>query len=260
MVASIPWLGNLFTKYRTKRSGYSGTYKLAEEEFTKQSAQKHDKTKKIRQIATFALAVFPAVTLPALIKKGMLNQSKSKLLNRFNKNADKFDYKDAIYMSRLTGLTMWLTSDYFPYQLASRDKYEYRDCLIRGTSIGLVFWGGDLLLKKALSNISDKLFKTKLTNPKTKQPYSLSELKSIPVELQKLDANLLKKTRNVGVAMYILNLLMVSGTLGFALPFMLNKFLKNSIGKDKNLLQQSFDMPQFLYKSNAFRDFLSDKR
>lgn len=32
MVASIPWLGNALTKYRTKRSGYSGTYNMADEE------------------------------------------------------------------------------------------------------------------------------------------------------------------------------------------------------------------------------------
>lgn len=222
MVASIPWMGNAFTKHRTKRSGYSGTYKLANEDFTSSVAQKHDKTKRLRQIATFALAVLPALTIPQAVKKGMLNKSGYKW---FNKNADKFDYNNAIFMSRLTGLAMWLSSDYFPYQLASRDKYEYRDCLIRGTTIGLVFWGGDLLLKKGFSVLSDKIFKTKLTNSKTKQPYSLTELNK--------NASVSKKTARAGVGLYMLNLLMISATLGFGLPLILNRLLKKSVEKDK---------------------------
>lgn len=234
MVASIPWIGNAFTKHRTKRSGYSGTYKLADEDFTSSVAKKHDKTKKLRQAATFALAILPALTLPQAIKKGMLNKTGYKW---FNKNANKFDYKDAIFMSRLTGLTMWLTSDYFPYQLASRDKYEYRDCLIRGTSIGLVFWGGDLLLKRGLSTMSDKLFKTQLTNPKTKQPYSLTELKNAGVS---------KGTAKAGVALYALNLLIVSATLGVGLPLALNKFLKKSLDKDKSKNFDFVDKTRFL--------------
>lgn len=233
MVASIPWIGNAFTRHRTKRSGYSGTYKLADEEFTSTAAKKHDKTKRLRQIATFALAILPAVTIPQSVKKGMLNKSGYKW---FNKNANKFDYKDAIFMSRLTGLAMWLSSDYFPYQLASRDKYEYRDCLIRGTSIGLVFWGGDLLLKRGLSKMSDKIFKTQLTNPKTKQPYSLTELKKPGVS---------KRTAKAGVALYALNLLLVSATLGFGLPFVLNKLLKKSVEKDKPLNFNFLDKTKF---------------
>lgn len=51
--------------------------------------------------------------------------SNNKILNWFNKKASKFDYKDAVYMSRYTALAMGVTSDYFPYQLACRDKYEY---------------------------------------------------------------------------------------------------------------------------------------
>lgn len=237
MVASIPWLGNIVTKYRTNRSGYSGTYKMADEEFTKKAAEKRDKTKKIRQAATLALAILPGIIIPPLAKKGMLNpQSNNKIIKWFNKNANKFDYKDAIYMSRLTALAMWITSDYFPYQLASRDKYEYRDTVIRGTSIGLIFWGGDLLLKNVFSKISDKCFGTKLMNHKEKRPYSLSELKipkTIP-ELKDISQKTLNKTRKAGVALYILNLGTIMATLGFGLPYALNKLLKKTVNEDKN--------------------------
>lgn len=45
MVASIPWLGNILTQFRTKRSGYSGAYKIAD---VKNSPKKPLK-KEIRQ-------------------------------------------------------------------------------------------------------------------------------------------------------------------------------------------------------------------
>lgn len=249
MVASIPWLGNALTKYRTKRSGYSGTYKLADEEFTKKAAKEHDKTKKLRQAATCGLALLPALTIPFALKKGMMNgtkRSSNKILNWFNKNASKFDYKDAIFMSRLTALAMWVTSDYFPYQLACRDKYEYRDTVIRGTSIGLVFWGGDLVLKNAFSKFTDKVFKTNLMNKTEKRPYRLSELKNAAhiEELKNLPKDVLNKTKKAGVGLYALNLAVVMATLGFGLPYALNKLLRKKVDEDKS--KQFASAPNFL--------------
>ena len=243
MVASIPWLGNALTKYRTKRSGYSGTYKMADEEFTRKAAEKHDQTRKLRQAATLGLAVLPALTIPFALRKGMLNGSSgnNKILQWFNKNASQFDYKNSIYMSRLTALIMWLTSDYFPYQLACRDKYEYRDTVIRGTSIGLVFWGGDLFLKNAFSKFSDKVFKTNLMNKAEKRPYRLSELKNAEniEELKHLPQKILHKTQKAGVGLYALNLAIIMGTLGFGLPAGLNKLLRTKVNEDKNKINDS---------------------
>lgn len=257
MVASIPWLGNALTKYRTKRSGYSGTYKMADEEFTRKAAEQHDKTKKLRQGATLGLALLPALTIPFALKKGMLqgsDKSANKFFNWFNKNASKFDYKDSIFMSRLTALAMWITSDYLPYQLACRDKYEYRDTVVRGTSIGLVFWGGDLVLKNAFSKFSDKVFKTNLMNKSEKRPYRLSELKDSAniEELKKLPKDVLNKTRKAGMALYGLNLALVMATLGFGLPYALNKILKQKVAEDKNKVQnnQIFNT----YSSEIFRN------
>lgn len=260
MVASIPWLGNMLTKYRTNRSGYSGTYQLADEEFTRISAEKHAKTKTLRQAATFALAVLPAMTIPFMLKKGMLNgaASKNNLLKWFNNNADKFDYKDSIYMSRLTALAMWITSDYFPYQLACRDKYEYRDTLIRGTSIGLVFWGGDLLLKRAFSKLSDKIFKTNLMNKSKNRPYALKELKNYQNinELKNLSLKTIKRTQNAGVGLYVLNLGIIMATLGFGLPAVLNRFLRRKVDEDKMHINSNncfqLEFPD-VYKSFKFK-------
>ena len=243
MVASIPWLGNALTKYRTKCSGYSGTYKMADEEFTRKAAEKHNKTKNLRQAATLGLAILPALTIPFALRKGMLNGSSgnNKILKWFNKNASEFDYKNSIYMSRLTALIMWLTSDYFPYQLACRDKYEYRDTVIRGTSIGLVFWGGDLFLKNTFSKFSDKVFKTNLMNKTEKRPYRLSELKNAEniEELKQLPKAILNRTRNAGVGLYALNLAIIMGTLGFGLPAGLNKLLRTKVTEDKKKINNS---------------------
>ena len=237
MVASIPWLGNILTQYRTKRSGYSGAYKIADEEFTKKAAQERDKTKKIRLAATAGLAILPSIILPPLIKKGMLYgpASKNKIYKWFNKHAENFDYKKAIYMSRLTALAMWITSDYLPYQLACRDKYEYKDTVIRGTSIGLVFWGGDLVLKKLFAKISDRLFKTNLMNKEKNRPYTISELKNYKNidSLKNISENMMRRTQKASVGLYIFNLALIMATLGFGLPITLNKILKARIETDK---------------------------
>ena len=264
MVASIPWLGNILTKYRTNRSGYSGTYKMADEDFTKQAAQKHDKTKKIRQIATLGIAILPSMIIPPLVKKGMKsgNNATGKIIRWFNQNADKFDYKDAIFMSRLTALTMWLTSDYFPYQLASRDKYEYRDCLIRGTSIGLVFWGGDLLLKRLFAKSSDKLFKTNIMNKKENRPFTISELKNYKniENLKNLSEKTIKKTQRASIGLYALNLAVIMATLGFGLPAFLNKILKKSVKADEQAQNKNHlvNLQAVITRSIRIEDFIKN--
>lgn len=223
LVASIPWLGNALTKYRTKRSGYSGTYKLADEEFTQKKAKEHDKTKALRQAGTMVSALLPGLIIPYALRKGMLAgnaKTRNTISNLFNRNAHNFDYKNAIFMSRATALAMWVSSDYIPYQLACRDKYELKDNLIRGGCIGLVFWGGDLVLKKLLARTSDRLLGTNILNKADNSVYSLKELKD-------------SKSKKVASALYILNLLMIMGTLGFGLPALLNKTLKKNIEKDK---------------------------
>lgn len=253
MVGAIPWLGNLLTKKRTKRSGYSGTYKMADEEFTRKAAEKHDRTKKLRQTATLALAILPALVFPPLLRKGMLNKNCGKITGWFNKNAEKFDYHEAKSMSVLTALIMWITSDYLPYQLACRDKYEYRDTVIRGTSIGIVFWGGDPLLKRIFGKASDNFLGTKLMNGK--KPFRISELKQENIhkfdKLKNITPEVLKKTRNSAIGLYILNLVVVSATLGFALPAALNKLLKRTVTQDKHQKSAVF-YPEF---KGIFKNF-----
>ncbi len=60
------------------------------------------------------------------------------------------------------------------------------------------------------------------------------------------------------MALYILNLFMVSATLGFGLPFILNKLLRKSVNKDKNNLKYSTDF-YFINNSEVFKDFYTKK-
>jgi len=245
MVASYPWLGNLFTQYRTKRSGYSGTYQMADEEFTKKSASKANETQTLRRALTLGLAMIPALTLPMLLKKGMLNGLKSNnnnILKWFNKNAGMFDYKKAMYMSRATALALWLTGDYLPNMLASRDKYELKDNLIRITLMDAFFWGGDLLLKTLLAKGSDKLFNTHLINKNTNSPYTLDNLKNYKniENLKHLSEKSIKKTKQAYVSLYILNLGILMSTLGFGLPVLLNRMLRKRVEEDKSKHKKTY--------------------
>lgn len=254
MVASNPWLVNLFTKRRTNRSGYSGTYAMADENFTQKSAEQHNKTKKLRQGATVFFATLPALLIPPLLKKGMLSgaASPSKILQTFNKHAAKFDYKNSIYMSRLTAFIMWATSMFLPMQLSCRDKYEQKDSIIRGTCIGTVFWGGDLFLRKCFAKMSDKFLGTKLINKETKRPYLINELKNYKNmdSLKDIPENIMNRSKKAAVGLNLLNLGIIMATLGFGLPFALNKILKRKVSEDK-----SKSVPNNLAINSNFKTF-----
>lgn len=254
MVASNPWLANLLTQHRTHRSGYSGTYVMADEDFTKKDADKHAKTKKLRQGATIFFSVLPALVVPPLLKKGMSKgaMSPSKILQMFSKHAEKFDYKNSIYMSRLTAFIMWATSMFLPLQLACRDKYEHKDAIVRGTSIGLVFWGGDLFLRKCFAKMSDKFFGTNLINKKTKRPYLINQLKNYKniESLKDVPEKVMKRSQKMAMGLNILNLGIVMATLGFGIPFALNKLLKKRVNQDKTKT-----VPNTVIKDDKFSSF-----
>lgn len=264
MVASNPWLANLLTKHRTNRSGYSGTYVMADEDFTKKDADKHAKTKKLRQGATILFATLPALIFPPLLKKGLTQGSSAtnKVLKFFNKNADKFDYKNSIYMSRLTAFIMWATSMFLPLQLACRDKYEHKDAIIRGSAIGMVFWGGDLFLRKCFAKMSDKFLGTKLIDKETNKAHLINDFKNYKNidSLKNIPENVIKRSRNAAVGLNVLNMGIVMSTLGFGIPFALNKILKKRVSEDKSKMMNSNFVPKNNFEAfETFKDTLKQK-
>lgn len=51
--------------------------------------------------------------------------------------------------------------------------------------------------------------------------------------LKNLPNNIIKRTQKAAVSLYLLNLALIMGTLGFGLPTALNKILKRKVETDK---------------------------
>lgn len=194
------------------------------------------------------------------MSKGAL--SPNKILQAFSKHADKFDYKNSIYMSRLTAFIMWATSMFLPLQFACRDKYEHRDAIVRGSAIGLVFWGGDVFLRKCFAKISDKFFGTKLINKETKRPYYINELKNYKniESLKDIPENIIKRSQKAAVGLNVLNLGIIMATLGCGIPFALNKILKKKVNEDKSkTMKINYTLNDSFKTFNDFRNNIHQK-
>ena len=142
-------------------------------------------------------------------------------------------------MSKTIYAAIWILSSFPAKLISSRDMNERKDRALRDIGLFTMFFGGDFLINNIAGRIADKIFGTKIMNDdgkklnflqKFKMPLrnfkTLDEVKDIPPEI-------LKKTKNIGAGLYWFSLLTNTALIGFALPKVLNKFLRHNIEKEK---------------------------
>lgn len=246
MWCATPWIAMQITKFRTNRSGYSATYEMINENQSKINAKSHEQDKKKKLIISAMIATIPPLIFPKLVTKGF--KDKSGILNSIVKKIpESFNYTKGTFMSKTIFALMWLLCDYPSCLVSARDKYERRDRAIRQIASLLVFFGGDFILNNVLGRLSDKFLDTKIMNK--------SDLKSNPGFFRKLilspknfaeledsaniPINILKRTKNIGAAMYWLTLAANTAFIGIGLPILLNKMLKKSVKDDTNQLEKN---------------------
>lgn len=236
MWCATPWIGMEVTKFRTKRDGYSATYNMVNEEQSKLNARKHEHEKKKKLLLSALIGTIPAFIFPKIVTKGF----KSETLNFVKKHPQSFSYFKGMFPSKFIFGAIWVLCDYPTQIISSRDKYETRDRIIRGAGNIIVFFGGDFILNNILGRLSDKTLGTKIMDRSkikenagflkklTMQPKNFNELK----DLKNIAPEVLKRTKTVGAGLYWLTLIANMGMLGFALPAVLNKLLKDTVKKD----------------------------
>jgi len=270
MWCATPWIATEVTKARTKRSGFSATYGIASEEQTRKNAEKHEKEKKKKLLISALIGTIPALFFPKLVTKALKNDLapliKSKnifargwghTLNLIKKTADNWNYTKGMYPSKTIFGAIWLLCDYPSALVSSRDKYERRDRAARNAATFAVFFGGDFALNNIFGRLSDKVLKTqimdrsKIGNNKSKffkkmlmVPKNFTEL----ADLKDIAPKTLKKTKSVGAGLYWLTLFANMGLLGFGMPAVMNKILKNNINKDMSY-QQNTNKTAFVFKN-----------
>lgn len=244
MFSAVPWLATEITKLRTKRSGYSATYSMIDENKSSQNAKSHESQKKKKLLASLLIAVVPGIIVPKLVTKGLTGDSK--FLNFIKKNPANFNYKKGIYPSKAIFALMWFLCDFPSTVVSARDKYERKDRILRSSGMLSIFFFGDSILNNVLGRFSDRVFKTKIMDrskitEKTgfikkafMQPKTFEQIE----DLQGVSKKILNRTKRVGAGLYWVTLLANMGLLGFGLPAFLNKVLKTNVKKD-SLLQEN---------------------
>lgn len=228
----IGFYNNWQTKRKTGRNGYSAELKMADKEVIEKRAEKYKRSEKIRYGAFLTALLGLTVAMPIAIKRGISTNKVSNVSNFIKKHGNKFDYKDAIFMSRLP-MALSFIAGHFGIFMASRNKTERKDNLIRSSATMSIFFLGDLLLASILGRVSDKYLKTslikrdgdnKILNKILPPMKNLEELKTL---------NSLKSVK-MAKRIFWLNFTVLSVLMGFITPYMINKIIKKEVAQDVN--------------------------
>ncbi len=236
LMGSIPWIATGITEYKTGRKGFSATFKMLEEK--KVSKKEHQKSKLKRLAGTLAFAFIPGIILSRLVTKGL----SAKTANIIKNNAQNFNYTSGVSMSKTVNAMKWAFTGFLAKLPSSRDKYELRDRTAREGATFVMFFGGDFLINNILGRLSDAFLGTKIMNTDKYKGKKIGFFKSflLPTRrfkkinsLKNVSPEIIKRTRNIGAALYWVSLITNMAVLGFTVPHFLNRYLRHSVQKDK---------------------------
>jgi len=220
------------TKKKTGQNGYSAELKMADKEVIEKRAEKFKKNEKFRYGAFLVALGGLVVALPIAIKHGVTSQSTGKFGEFIKKHGDKFDYKDAIFMSRLPMALSFFTA-HFGIFMASRNNTERKDNLIRSSATLSIFFLGDILLASILGRLSDKHLKTNLIKRDGENKFLNKILPSIK-ELKELKETSSLKSIKMAKGIFWLNFGVLSALMGVITPYFINKLIKKEVSQDAN--------------------------
>lgn len=250
-IGCVGFFNNWQTKRKTKQEGFSAEFSMADKDTVEKRAEKFKKREPLRKAIWLGILAMLTAS-PILLKKGLTSQKSTKFNNYIKKIASEFDYKDGIFMSRLS-LFLASLGLYSGIILASRNETEMKDTSIRSTASTIAYFGGDILIGSILGRISDKYFKTKLIDDDAEKSF-LNKL--IPPTKRLRDLN--PRDRKIGGALYWINLGILSACMGFGIPYLMNKMIKHDVEKDaKNQNNYHTGMELLNYnKLSRMEDFI----
>ena len=236
MWSAIPWIATEFTEHKTKRTDFSAGFYLKNDE------QKEKSNKKEKLAWNIALSVIPGIIYAKTVTKGLsskIDTGRNFITKYIAKNPNKFNYTSGTNMSKLIYASIWLLSSFPAKIISSRDSNERKDRALRDAGLFAMFFGGDFLINNILGRFSDRFFGTEIMEKGNKNLNFIQKFKLGIRNFRKLDEtknlspNVLNRTKKAGAFIYWLSLLTNTALIGFALPKLLNLFLRNNIAKEK---------------------------
>lgn len=220
------------TKKKTGQNGFSAELKMADKEVIEKRAASYKRHEKERYFAFLTALTALVVGLPAAVKRGLCSNNVGKVSKFIQKHGEKFDYKDAIFMSRLPMALSFLTA-HFGIFMSSRNYTERKDNSIRSASTLSIFFLGDLLLASILGRLSDKYLKTDLINKNVENNF-LNRILPPVKNIKELKTTSSKLSVRMSKGIFWLNFALLSGLMGVLTPYLINKIIKKDVAGDIN--------------------------
>lgn len=221
------------TKKKTGQSGYSAEMEMADKSVVEKRARKYEKTAGLRLGTFLTLLGGLIVGVPLAMKHGLSSNKATKFNSFVKKHAKKLDYVDAIFAKRWA-MALSLAVAQSGICLASRNKTELKDNAIRSSVGFAIFFGGDLLLARLFSNLSDKLFKTKLVDYTHKKDKFMHKILPPVKPLRGIEQLKHSKTKGAAGAIFWLTFALTAASTGVIVPYLINKLIKKDVEKDVN--------------------------
>lgn len=226
----IGFFNNWQTEKKTGQIGYSAEMKMADREVVEKRAVKFKRNEKIRYGAFLASLVGLVVGLPVAVRHGVVSQKAGKFNNFVKKIGEKFDYKDAIFSSRLPMVLSFIGA-HIGIFMASRNNTERKDNVIRSSTAISIFFLGDLLLSSILGRASDRVLGTKMLKRKEKESW-FNKLLPPMKNLDELKATKCPSTLQKAKIIFWVNFIFLSALSGVIMPHLINKIIKKDVDKD----------------------------
>lgn len=240
---SIPWISNYVTERRTKRVGYVGEFKIAGKDYTDKMATTHEKLKKVKMGLSFTMPILAGCLVAKKLHNAMKLPEKQlgAIGQHLKRKIQLFDYKDAIYMSKMGYLTTMFAGDLPCYMLACRDKHEFKMRMTLWSVFMAMLFGGDFVLNNMAGRACDAKFGTKLMDTKGFEKAGFFKKFLMNVNsFEKLNkmAKVSPATKKAALAMYWGNLALTTILLGFGMNVVINRNMKKDVKKDLSELKK----------------------
>ena len=257
-LGSLGFLNNYLTKKRTGKSGFSAELEMADSKIIEQRADKYEKNKKRNINILIAEIALVSTLAPLAINKGLSSGKVNKLTKFVKSHPNLTNYTKGIYMSRFTML-LTMIMNLSGLTLAARNNTERKDFAIRNSITLPVFLGGDLLTTSLISNLSDKLFHTKLTEKSENNNIfrkifpKFKSLEKINEEVSK--SVISKKHKGIAAGIYWGNMALCAGALAYLVPAICNKMIKQDVSDYVKKHENINLVPNNTINSEVFKEF-----
>lgn len=235
-IGAFSFLNNEITKKVSGQSGFSAEMNMAGTEIVEKRAENYERSKSKRLLAYMGIMTGTTLAMSLGAFASLYSKNGSKFVQKLRNSAKYFDYNRGIYMSRLP-LFIGSTVTCIGSLLAARNNTERKDVSLRLGIPLTIFYGGDLLLSSLFTNLSDKLFGTKLHKKDSSNKSAINKIfpkiKSIKQVMEEVEQGKISKTnKRVAAGIFWTNMLILMISMGYAVPTAVNKMIKKDVEKD----------------------------